>query len=88
MKLTEADKEMLLEWGHPESDLPQIEEALKKSKTKYETGGAAISREEAVSLLGRETYLSGISRSAFHYTACRQTPDGKVVYFDSSNLFR
>lgn len=88
MELTEKDKAMLREWGHPESDFRQIEEAFKKSKTKYELGDKPISREEAISLLGREQYLSGIARSAFHYTAVRETPDGKFVYFDSSNLFR
>lgn len=88
MKLTSADMALLLEWGHPESDFQQIEEAFKKSKTKYKFGDKPISREEAISLLGREQYLSGISRSAFHYTAARETPDGQFVYFDSSNLFR
>lgn len=88
MKLTRTDKELLLSWGHPESDLPQIEEAFKKSKTKYELGDKPISREEAISLLGHEQYLSGIARSAFHMTAARETFDGKTVLFDSSNLFR
>ena len=88
IKLTSADKALLLDWGHSESDFPQIEEAFKKSKTKYKLDATPISREEAISLLGREQYLSGIARSSFHYTACRQTPDGKFVYFDSSNLFR
>lgn len=88
MKLTAADKKMLLEWGHPERDLAQIEEACKRSKTTYKMGGIFISREEAISLLGREQYLSGISRSAFHYTASRQTEDGKFILFDSSKLFR
>ena len=88
MKLTNTDKALLLEWGHPESDFQQIEEAFKKTKTKYELGDKPISREDAISLLGREQYLSGISRSAFHYTAVRETPDGQLVCFDSSNLFR
>ena len=88
MQLTKTDKEMLLEWGHPERDFPQIEEALKKSKTKYKLGNTPISRNEAIRLLGQKQYLSGIARSSFHFTAARETPDGKVVYFDSSNLFR
>ena len=91
MKLTTTDKKMLLEWGHPESDFRQIEEAFKKSKTKYELGGKPISREEAICLLGQRQYLSGIARSAFHYTAAREVPmstTGEIVYFDSSNLFR
>lgn len=38
MKLTAADKKMLLEWGHPESDFRQIEEALQKSKNEVQAG--------------------------------------------------
>lgn len=91
MKLTAADKKMLSEWGHPESDFRQIEEALQKSKTKYKLGSTPISRDEAIRLLGQRQYLSGIARSAFHYTAAREVPmstTGETVYFDSSNLFR
>ena len=88
MKLTADDKKMLQEWGHPERDFQQIEKAFQKSKTKYKLGSMPISREEAISLLGQKQYLSGITRSAFHYTAVGETPDGRFVYFDSSNLFR
>jgi hypothetical protein len=88
VKLSENDKALLTKWGYPESDFSQIEEAMKKSKTKYELEGFHISREEAIDLLGREEYLSGIARSAFHYTAARETANNKVVYFDSSNLFK
>lgn len=91
MKLTNEDKALLLDWGYPEEDLAQIEEAFQKSKTKYELGSFSISREEALRLLGRRQYLSGIARSAFHRTAARSVPmsmSGEVVYFDSSNLFK
>ena len=46
-----------------------------------------ITRDEAVTRLGRLDYLSGIARSAFHFTAMRITEDGKVILFDSSRLF-
>ena len=49
--------------------------------------GAPITRDEAVTRLGRLDYLSGIARSAFHFTAMRITEDGKVILFDSSRLF-
>lgn len=88
MKLTSNDKGMLRKWGFSDQDFAQIEEALQKSKTKYKLGSDPISREEAIVLLGRDVFLSGISRSAFHFTAARETADGKVVYFDSSRLFR
>lgn len=81
MKLTKKDKEYLLSVGVAEDDFPQMEEAM--SCTKYELNGKKIQRKTAIEYLGRETYLSGISRSAFHYTAYR---DG--VLFDSSDLFK
>ena len=88
MKLTTQEKEWLRSWGHDDDDFPQIEEALDKRKTTYELGGQTITREQAISLLGRETYISGISRSAVHYTAARCLDDGRSILFDSSNLFR
>lgn len=87
MKLTKADKDLLLSWGYDESDFPQIEEAMRKKKTQYELGNSQISREEAIQRLGRRNFLSGIARSAFHYSAVRETIDGERVYFDSSRLF-
>jgi hypothetical protein len=45
-----------------------------------------ISQEKALEILGREEYLSGISRSAFHWSAVRDN-NGETVYFDSSKLF-
>lgn len=86
--LSQTDKALLITWGHPESDFAQIERAMQKSKTIYKMDRKPITREKAIEVLGREAYLSGISRSAFHFTACRQTQDGKVVLFDSTKLFR
>ena len=110
MKLTETDKKQLKENGYVESDFPQIERAMQKSKTTYKvvdikTGDKKIiSREKAIEILGRETWLSGISRSAFHWTATRDNMRGyfkpksadyvvtqmptQIVHFDSSNLFK
>lgn len=87
MKLTENDEELFRKWGFSDQCFCQIEEALQKSKTTYMLGSKPISREEAVVLLNREVFLSGIARSAFHYTAARETSDGEVVYFDSSKMF-
>lgn len=86
MKLTAEDKAMLLDMGHPEGDFGQIEEAT--GKTTYKWHGKRICREEALNLLGRRMYLSGIARSAFHFTAVRFTPQNEPVYFDSSRLFK
>ncbi len=110
MRLTETDKKQLIENGHTKRDFKQIEEAMQKSKTKYEaenllTGEVKrISREEAIQILGREAWLNGISRSAFHWDATQDNMRGyfkpksadyvvtqmptHIVYFDSSNLFK
>lgn len=90
MKLNETDKTILREIGVPDADFQQIEQAA--SKTVYEhypkTGvGWKISADKAVNLLGRKEYLSGLSRSAFHWSAMRETKNGDQVYFDSSRYF-
>ena len=85
MKLTSEDKKLLKSWGHKSSDFKQIEEAT--NKTEYELGDNRISLTEVLEVLGRETYLSGISRSAFHRSACRENEKGQTVYFNSSKLF-
>ena len=86
MKLSTSDRKMLKSWGHTAKDLNQIEVAT--SLTAYEYKGKLVCDVKARELLGDEGYLSGISRSAFHYSASRQTPDGEEVSFDSSALFK
>ena len=73
-------------------DLPQIEEAAEC--TTYEVmricdeKGKMITRTGAIRLLGREVWLDGLVRSAFHWTACRYLDDKRVVCFDSHELFK
>jgi len=50
--------------------------------------GERITARQAVKLLGRKQFLSGISRSAFHWNCSRETDDGGTVELDSSRLFR
>ena len=93
MKLNEKEKRILKSWGYMEEDFPQIEEAAKKTTyTLYnELNGRKkrIGIKEAIELLGIEDFLSGLSRSAFHWSACRQIGDSsQSVGFDSSKLFR
>ena len=91
MKLSGEDKALLRQWGFDDKDFPQIELATQARYTKYKLGNKAISRERALCLLGRRKYLSGIARSAFHYTAARTVGDdgeSGVVCFDSSRLFK
>jgi hypothetical protein len=86
MKLTSEDKKLLTEWGYPEEDFNQIERAT--TKTTYESNRNKVTADEAINILGREDYLSGIARSAFHWSACRESKTGQTVYFDSSRLFK
>lgn len=95
MRLTNDDKFLLKDWGFPEEDFDQIETAFMKKYTTYKLlkGGEnekeeTISREKALEILGREQYLSGIGRSAFHWTSVRENDEGKCVYFNSSKLFK
>lgn len=85
--LTKEDKKLLLDAGHKEEDLDQIQQAADKRKTTYTIDGKDATREQVIKLLGREKYLHGLSRSAFHYTAS-QKQGKKEVGFDSSKLFK
>jgi len=86
MKLKREDKEFLKECGYLDADLVQIETAT--IKTTYEINGEKISTTKALEALGRKEYLSGIARSAFHWSASRAGNNGKTVLFDSSKLFQ
>ena len=88
VKLTTLDKEQLKKWGFTDQDIKQISVAI--SRTVYTFKGEHITADKAVDVLGRVTFLSGIGRSTFHFTAAREAKDnsGHVVYFDSSRLFK
>ena len=91
MKLTSEDKALLRQYRYVNEDFPQIELAMQARYTKYKVGNKAISREQALDLLGRHKYLSGVARSAFHYTAARTVGEDEtsgIVCFDSSRLFK
>ena len=79
--------------GVPDEDIDDIRDALKYTNYAYinnRTGeDYPIDVDEAIKKLGVRTFLSGISRSAFHWNCIRETPDGKGrVYFDSSRRFK
>lgn len=92
MKLTPEDIKHLLNIGYLKSDIPQIEEAIHISTyTLIDSDDNDLGRlsvEEAIEVLGRKSFIFGIARSAFHWSACRKTDDGKYVYFNSSALFK
>lgn len=87
--LTEEDKKILLDGGVPESELDQIEwEANVCQYTlenKTQTIGK-INREDAIKLLGRERWLWGIHRTAFHWSTsheCLKYKKNQYVCFES-----
>lgn len=90
--LSQQHKETILNFGYPKEDLKQIEKAL--SKTDFELFGdnlpeEKISKEKALEIIGEEEFLSGICRSAFHWSAVRENKgNGLKVYFNSSRLFQ
>lgn len=88
MKLNKTDREILLNMGVPQKDFAQIERAASPRNTICSIRGKVINQTEAIRILGRKEYLSGLARSAFHYTCIRNAPDGTPVFFDSKNLFR
>lgn len=94
MKLTNKDKKYLLSIGYAESDFKQIENIAKY--TKYEMFSkedesivTTITQKKTIELLGRNTFLSGLGRTAFHQSAVRYNNEGTIyVVFDSSKFFK
>ena len=79
--------------GHPKDEMKQLWEAVlaveltltdKTSDTRKK-----ITIDRAIEILGEETFLSGISRCAFHATATREDTEGKYsVYFNLSKWWK
>lgn len=91
MQLTDQDKSLLLRMGYIESELRQIEDACNEARitlTNDKGENRRITAKVAARILGREQFLSGISRAAFHCTATRDTPEGDGVHFDLSCWWR
>lgn len=88
MKLTNKDKEYLKSIGYPDNELNQIEKATGSTVYKFDDT-KRISCRKAIELLGRESFLATIGRSAFHWNSSAETKDGKhFVCFDSSRMFK
>ena len=94
MKLTKEDKLLLFGWGEQVNDIKQIERAskcdiLKLTLENNITGKKKrIGQKEAIRLLGRKTFLSGLSRAAFHWSSERKTENELFsISFDCSKLF-
>lgn len=90
-KLTDEDKKFLVDsLGHPNSDLWQIEQGFNQVKLSITDNNIVIGcktrickQQRAIKAIGRETFLSGLSRASFHATATRVSSDGRFeIHFD------
>ena len=94
-KLTEKDKKLLKGWGYLDEDMAQIEEGanvgtITFTYKKNKSVEHEITPQKAIRIIGREQFLSGLSRSAFHWSAIRYVKDNDkngFVYFHMSKLF-
>lgn len=93
MKLTNKDKKYLLSIGYTENDFEQISNIAKYTKYEMitredESIVTRITQRECIKLLGRNTFLSGLGRTAFHRSAVRYNDEGTIyVGFDCNNFF-
>lgn len=96
MKLEERDINTLIEIGYEEKDISQIQKAIEVStynlheaKPPY-TEVKNLTASQAYKIVGRLEFLSGIARSAFHWSASRECLRRKeyLVGFDSTALFK
>ena len=93
MKLTNKDKNYLLSIGYTENDFEQIGNIAKYTKYEMftkedESIVTTITQKKTIELLGRNTFLSGLGRTAFHQSAVRYIYEGTIyVVFDGSNFF-
>ena len=90
MKLTDKDKSYLLSIGYHQVDLATIEKIGKNIRcvlcfSEDNKPEIKLTQNQAIGILGRETFLSGIGRATFHQTAMRTTDSIKdiKVYFES-----
>jgi len=86
MFLEESDKKYLKEVGYIDKDMDQIERAV--AVTDFEVDGKPMDLVSVLRIMDRKDFLSGMGRSAFHWSAMRTAADGREVYFDSSKLFK
>jgi hypothetical protein len=81
MKLTNKDKNYLSSIGYRADDFDVIERNSKHIKCDLITRNTdrnvefRITQKQAIKLLGRETFLSGLGRATFHDTAFRTIED-------------
>lgn len=91
MKLTNKDKNYLSSIGYHNDDFDVIERVSKKMEyemfSKKDNGNepieVKITEKQALSLLGRESFLTGLARATFYDSAVRTIDSNSnlAVYF-------
>ena len=84
MTLTNKDKNYLLSIGYKNEDFAVIESTSIRYELNINDVSIKINQKEAVKILGRNNFLSGIGRATFHASAMRWTErfDNNIsVYF-------
>ena len=90
MKLTNKDKNYLLSIGYNNDDFTAIEDVTKNIKySLFFTSDSKkpeikLNQKQVISMLGRETFLSGIGRATFHQSAVRTSESlpNVAIYFE------
>ena len=91
--LSKRDKTYLMKIGYLDSDMPYIEAAVGSMKYEYWKADKKekIDQERAITLVGKQAWLSGIGRACFHASAVRVTKGSHkgnyLVYFDNYSAF-
>lgn len=94
MKWNKKDIENLKKNGFDKDDIAQIKTSGRYLKLYilYENEEVnksmqRITQKEAIDILGKDTFISGMSRAAFHFTSTR-TNNYRTIYFDCSSMFK
>lgn len=68
MKLTNKDKEYLIAIGYSDNDLTAIEDAIRNIRYEaFDSIPINITQKEAIRILGREEFLSGVMKQSMIY---------------------
>ncbi len=91
MQWTKRNTDILRKWGYSEEDIKQIKTSGKYLKLTDITTlrPKRLLQFQAKQILGEEEFISGMARAAFHFTAERESKDGKIkILFDCSSMFK
>lgn len=84
-ELCKDARERFKRLGHIDKDMRQLCDAVATTKY-YLNDSIQLTADEAYDMLGESDFMSGLSRSAFHFSSVRECNEG-AIFFDSSALF-